>query len=167
MIPVKAILDASPIIAFFAEIREPRILLLVRQLGYSLLVPEAVLKLDVTKEPSKTGLAECITSGLMTALPAVNRADLQTFMVSHPSLGEGESEVILVASQFASRSEEVICVIDEGPARRVAKQMGLPVTGTIGILRMLQASELITTEDLARLKGKLKASGFRADASLL
>ena len=167
MIPVKAILDASPIIAFFAEMREPHLLLLLKQLGYDLLVPDAVFRLDITKEPSKTILARCVEDRSMSLLPPIEPAKLEAFTNAHPSLGEGESEVILAAVELLSRSEEIVCIIDESPARRVASQLGLPLKGTIGVLHSLRASGLVTDDDLLRLKNKLRASGFRADASLL
>lgn len=164
---LKAILDASPIIAFFAEMHEPEVLFLLRRLGYELLVPDAVSRYDITREPSKTILAQSVANGSMSLLPAVAPAELATFMQSHPSLGEGESEAILLTIEFLSHREDAVCIVDERAARRVAADFGLPVKGTLGVLRTLQDSGLIDREDLTRLKGRLQASGFRADASLL
>lgn len=164
---MKAVLDASPIIAFFAEMREPRILFLLRRLGYELAVPDAVSRCDITKEPSRTILAQSVASGSVSLLPPVDPATLAAFMNSHPSLGEGESEVILLAIDFLSHREEAVCVIDERAARRIATELGLPVKGTLGVLRTLQDAGLIWEEDLGRLKRRLRAAGFRADASLL
>ena len=164
---MKAILDASPIIAFFAEMCEPKILLLLRRLGYELLVPTAVSQHDIVREPSMTILAKSVVSGSISLLPPVAPEMLAAFMNSHPSLGEGESEVILHAVEYRSKGEEAVCIIDEKPARRIAAEIGLHVTGTLGVLRTLSESGMIGQEDLARLKRSLRASGFRADASLL
>lgn len=164
---MRAILDASPIIAFFAEMREPEILLRLRRLGYELLVPDAVSRYDITREPSKTILAQSVASGSISLLPPVDPVLLTAFMNSHPSLGKGESEVILLAIGFRSQGEAALCVIDEKAARRVATNLGLPVKGTLGVLRTLRDSGLLDQEELTRLKGRLLASGFRADASLL
>jgi len=164
---VKAILDASPVIAFFAEMREPEILYLLRDLGYELLVPDAVFRLDITREPSRTILAEGVAKGSIALLPPVDRTKLDAFMNRHPSLGAGESEVILAAIEFLSQGEHAVCVIDEKAARRVAEELGLPVRGTLGVLRILEDAGLIAQADLSRLKCRLRASGFRADASLL
>ena len=92
---------------------------------------------------------------------------LAAFMHSHPSLGEGESEVILLALDVRSQRKAAVCIIDERAARRIARDLDLPVKGTLGVLRRLQGSGLIGHEDLTRLRGRLRASGFRADASLL
>jgi len=99
---VKAILDASPIIAFFAEMCEPKILLLLRRLGYELLVPTAVSQHDIVREPSMTILAKSVVSGSISLLPPVAPEMLAAFMNSHPSLGEGESEVILDSTTLNS-----------------------------------------------------------------
>ncbi len=160
-------MDASPIIAFFAEMHEPEILLLLRQAGYELLVPNAVSRHDIIREPARTILAKCTASASIALLPPVVPEILATFMNSHPSLGEGESEVILHAIECLAKGEEVVCIIDETAARRVAVDLGLHVTGTLGVLRTLQNSGLIGQEDILRLKERLRASGFRADASLL
>lgn len=164
---MKAILDASPIIAFFSEMREPDILLRLRRIGYELLVPEAVFRQDIIQEPAKRILAESIANGSVTLLPSTAAATLEAFMNSHPSLGEGESEVILHAIESRSRGEAAVCAIDEKAARRIAADLGLVVKGTIGVLRTLRDHGLIEEQDLARLREKLRASGFRADASLL
>jgi len=141
--PVKAILDASPIIAFFAEMREPEILFLLQRVGYDLVVPIAVSRHDIVREPSRTILAKSVASGSVSLLPPVAPDMLATFMNSHPSLGEGESEVILHAVEYLSKGEEAVCIIDEKPARRVAADLGLHVKGTLGVLRTLQDSGLI------------------------
>ena len=164
---MKAILDASPIIAFFAEMREPDILFLLRRLEYELLVPFAVSHRDITREPSKTILARAAANGAVSLLPPVAPEKLAAFMHSHPSLGEGESEVILLALDVRSQRKAAVCIIDERAARRIARDLDLPVKGTLGVLRTLQGSGLIGHEDLTRLRGRLRASGFRADASLL
>ncbi len=164
---MKAILDASPIIAFFAEMREPEILFRTRALGYELLVPDAVYRKDITKEPSKAILEESVKDGSVSLLPPVEATNLEAFMRAHPSLGEGESEVILSASEFLAHRESVVCILDERPARRAAERLGLPVRGTLGVLRALEDSDLLGQEDVARLKRHLQAAGFRADASLL
>ena len=164
---MKAILDASPLIAFFAEMREPEILFLLRRVGYELFVPDAVSRCDITKEPAKAILVQSVASGSISLLPPVAPAILVAFTSAHPSLGEGESEVILLAIEFLSHRQEAVCVIDEKAARRIAEDLGLPVKGTLGVLRTLRDSGLIDQDDLARLRGRLLAAGFRADASLL
>lgn len=46
------------------------------------------------------------------------------------SLGDGESEAIGLALELRAR----LVLLDDLPARRLAESLGLPVTGTVGVL---------------------------------
>lgn len=164
---LKAILDASPIIAFFDELREPDILLLTRGLGYELLLPYHVWRFDILKDPAKTTLSNCIEDGEITTLPPLDPARLNRFMSLHPSLGAGESEVILNAVQIASIETDVLCILDDLPARHAAQQSDLHVTGTIGLIDALSKAGLIDSSKCDQLKTKLAGSRFRVDKRLL
>ncbi len=164
---MKAILDATPIIAFFDELRDPETLLLLRQLGYELLAPEYICQEEILSEPSAGRLRRCIELGQISTLPKFELTQLTRFMNTHPSFGIGESEVILHAVSFRLRGIGVLCVLDEKMARKVAAGLGLPIKGTIGIINLLAASQLITPEAEKVLKGRLLGSSFRMDKKLL
>ena len=167
MVQLKAILDASPIIAFFDELEMPDILLLTCRLGYELLVPFHVQRFDIVKEPSKTMLAKCIKDGVISTLPPLDPARVEDFMNAHPSLGAGESEVILHAIDLRTAEIDVVCVLDERTARRAANQLGLPLVGTIGLISALSKANLIDVFKAGQLKNRLEDSKFRIDRRLL
>ncbi len=161
---MKAVLDASPIIAFFDELASGETLLLVKSLGYDLVVPEAVCVEDIVKEPSKSALDRCLSEGSIVRLGPVKYARVEQFQLSHPGLGRGESEVLLAAVDILASEGSVLCVIDEGPARKMAARMGLPLTGTIGLVNRLAAAGLISPAERSLLLGRLQNSDFRAEA---
>lgn len=162
---MRAIVDASPIIAFFDELRSHHTLLLLRDLGYALCIPQAVRE-EITKEPAASLVAQCIADVKMTVLPALDSRRVRDFRLSHPALGTGESEVILSALE-ASSAVDVVCILDEGPARRVAQDLGLTVIGTIGVLNILRNANLITEAEDRRLRKRLHASSFRIGTDIL
>ncbi len=164
---MKAILDASPLIAFFDELEEPDVLLLSRKLGYELLVPNHVWLFDVSKDPAKALLSKCIESGDIATLPECEPAKVERFMNLHPSLGAGESEAILTAIQFKSAGFDTVCILDERPARHIAQQSGIPIMGTIGIINALMKAGLISGTQVSELKEKLAGSKFRVERRLL
>jgi len=164
---LKAVLDASPIIAFLDEIHEFGLLLLVRSCGYELIVPFRVWE-EVTLRPSSRAiLARCLVEGSLTRWEAVDEAAIRTFEDDHPSLGPGESEALLVAFDLRKAGFDVVCILDEKPARHIAETMDLPVKGTLGLLKMLRERDLITLAREASCRIALRGSSFRADESLL
>jgi len=158
---LKAVLDASPIIAFFDELRRPDVLLLTRRIGYELFVPHAVVEKDIVKEPGATGLQNCLADSSISRLPPIDREVLAKFLRAHPSLGDGESETIIHVKVFCETGERALCVLDEGPARRIARSLGLEMKGTIGIINELGRLGILDETGVESLKRNLRATTFR------
>jgi len=76
------------------------------------------------------------------------------------NLGKGESEVITLANEIKGT-----VVIDDAKARKVAENLGLEVTGTIGIL--LKAEKLKLIESAYAKAKELKDKGFYLSDELL
>ncbi|MEE9115530.1 MAG: hypothetical protein V3U09_01375 [Thermoplasmata archaeon] len=164
---MKAILDASTIIAFFDELQDAAKLLLLRGLDCELLVPDYVYREEILREPSIGVLNKCIHDGSISILSPVDSTYVEDFQRQHPALDRGESEVILNALIFQSSGEKVLCVLDEGPGRRVAKKLEIHTKGTLGVIAMLRKADLIDEVERNRLLDKLEASTFRVDKKLL
>lgn len=84
--------------------------------------------------------------------PLVNSLRLQ--------LGAGESEAIALASELNAAR----LVLDEKKARRVAKQLGLPVAGTVAVAIRAKQMGLITTA--REVLDEMKAVGFHMTDAL-
>lgn len=69
-------------------------------------------------------------------------------------LGTGEAEAIALAAEVPGS----LLVMDDGEGRRVARALGLPVTGTVGIL--LEAKARGWLPDIASLLDQLVAEGL-------
>ncbi len=67
MVRLKAILDASTIIAFFDELQDAAKLLLLRRLDCELLVPDYVYREEILREPSIGVLTKCIHDGSISS----------------------------------------------------------------------------------------------------
>ncbi len=71
--------------------------------------------------------------GYYTTLEKVPEEELWKLRLRFPGLGDGELEVIW----WGLKHGNGLCVLDDRKANRSAKNIGLRVTGTIGILRIL------------------------------
>jgi hypothetical protein len=80
--------------------------------------------------------------------------------VAAASLGPGESEVISLALEL--RPYRVI--LDDQPARGLAKRLGLPVIGLLGLLRAAKRQSVVT--EVRPILDALIVSGFRLSPDL-
>ena len=77
-----------------------------------------------------------------------------------PSLGPGEREAILLASQVKTR----LLILDDRPARRFASLLGLPVAGTLAII--MEAKTRGIEPAVAPLLNELIRQELRISAAL-
>jgi len=75
-------------------------------------------------------------------------------------LGPGESEAIALAAQHPG----ALVVLDDLRARRVARDMGLRLTGTVGVLLRAKREGLLTSVSSALARAE--SVGFRVSIAL-
>ena len=80
--------------------------------------------------------------------------------MSGPRLGLGEKQAIVLAL----RMEAELLLVDDRPARMVAKRNGIKLSGTLGVLKEMSASGLLDFSDAVVA---LKALGFRMTERLV
>jgi predicted nucleic acid-binding protein len=84
------------------------------------------------------------------------------FEAFHEHMGIGEASCLAMA-----REREYRLATDDKDARRLARQLGIPLTGTIGILAILVKQGLIALVDGDRLLQEMVAAGYRSPAATL
>lgn len=137
-----------------------RLVLLRRQFG-EILIPNAVLdELKVDEErPGSQAIREAISSGWIKT-QAVNNEPLAQLLKQ--TLDRGEAEAIALAIKL----EADWTLLDEREGRKVAKSLGLNVTGILGILlRAKQVGELESLHPV--INDLMNKAGFRIAPELL
>jgi hypothetical protein len=76
-------------------------------------------------------------------------------------LDQGEAEVLALADERSAR----LVIMDERKGRRYAKRLGLPLTGTVGVLLTAKVQGLIPA--LAPLVDQLLAAGLFLTSDLV
>ena len=127
---------------------------LLPQLFTAVVLPAAVLaELQHPRTPPRV-------ASWARELPPWVRVISPEVPVGDVGLGRGEAEAIAVATQIAADT----VLIDERKATVVARQRGLLVTGTLGVLALAAESKLV---DLEASIGRLLDTNFRASPALI
>lgn len=134
--------------------------LLHQQFG-KILIPNLVLEeLKVSEDrPGSQAIREAISAGWIQIREVSNQPLTQLLQ---QTLDKGESEAIALAVELKADWT----LIDEREGRKVAKSLGLKVTGILGILlRAQQAGELESLQPV--IDNLISKAGFRIAPELL
>ncbi len=140
--------DSTPLVAL-ARIGRFHLL---RELFNKIDIPPAVYDEVVNAGKGRPGATEVENADWIIRRPQVKNSDLVAFL--RISLDAGEAEVIALAKEI--RADLVL--LDDSDARHIARSVGIPFTGTIGILlRYYQGRP----SDFKDALDELLAQGFR------
>jgi predicted nucleic acid-binding protein len=92
-------------------------------------------------------------------LTSVEQVQFETF---HEYLGEGEASCLAVARERGYR-----LATDDKDARRLARELGISLTGTIGILAILVKQSEISLDEGDCLLQKMVTAGYRSPSVTL
>jgi predicted nucleic acid-binding protein len=155
---VKAVFDSGPVI----HLSWIGHLFLLPTLFKDLLIPPAVHGELLAPSDGIRGVAEIrrmIEQGIFhVQQPLISVA---AFHSMASSLGAGETAAIYLAEEVGAD----VFVFDDAAARAVAKRRGLPITGTVGILRIARDDGLI--QAVLPLALELRRLGQYLDDALL
>ena len=146
--------DATPIITL-AKIDKLDIL---GRFYHEVLLPNAVFD-EVCGNQAFAAEASAIQKCEFIRLKAVNRIQSVKILMAS-GLGLGESEAIVLADTLS----DTLLLIDERQGRQIAQNMGIRITGTLGIL--LQAKKLGLIENIKPLLDKLITENIRISEPL-
>lgn len=150
------VMDTSSVIAFVEEAQRPDLFVELARRFKGVEVPDTAF--DELEDPDSRGGVERIDE--VSVFEAGGLELYQDMFDRYPQLGPGELGVIARGVALAWGGPQYTCVLDDGAARRVAEERGLELTGTIGLLILLEESDLVTRDEHVAIIARLKAAGF-------
>jgi uncharacterized protein len=129
---------------------------LLRDLYLRVAIPPAVWE-ETLRGGTRAGVVELRRAVWIDTVPLQDpgRADLLS------DLDRGEAEVLALAQE----SRAGLVIIDERLARRHAKRLGIPLTGTVGVL--LRAKDRGLISEVKPLVEQIQRGGIRLGKSLV
>lgn len=134
---------------------------ILKHLYGKVLIPNAVY-MELTANEKFVAEASRVMDSDFLEVEKVDNEVAVTILQEVSGLDAGESEAIVMAN---NRKADLL-VMDEHKGRGVAKKMGLPITGTIGLLLKAFDEGMLTAEDIEECIKKLKETNVRISEGL-
>jgi len=134
---------------------------ILKHLYGKVLIPNAVY-IELTGNEKFVAEASQVMDSDFLEVEEVDNEVAVTILQEVSGLDAGESEAIVMAN---SRKADLL-VMDEHKGRSVAKKMGLPITGTIGLLLKAFDEGMFTAGDIEECIEKLKETNVRISEGL-
>jgi len=149
--------DTTPIISLM-KIEQ---LDLLEQLFENVKIPIGVYEELITNPLYQEEVEQIKRSSFIEVVSVKDRKSVTIFRKA-TGLDKGESEAIVLTDEIHADS----LLMDERKGRQVARQMGIAITGTLGVLLSAYEEELLTAETVVECLDKMKNSGRYISDSL-
>jgi predicted nucleic acid-binding protein len=159
------ILDASVLIAFYSknELNDPQLLHELAHNGCTLVIPIAVYEeIKNGRKQTIELLSKALENNVITINKDITIEETKAFGRLHPSLHNGEIQVLLLGLKNKATETDYFCSIDDGAGRRVADKLGVVTKGTKGLIKLLSEKHVIDAEKTESLLYRLNHCNFRA-----
>ena len=142
--------DTTPIISLLKAER----LDLLSELFGEILIPEAVLR-ELTTNKDYQDEAQIVKTSRYIRVVTVDDKEYVAMIQEIAGLDEGESEAIA----YANRNNVDYILIDEVKARETARNLKIPVMGSVGVLIRANKKGILSRRDVEDALNKIKQSG--------
>ena len=150
--------DSTPLITLMKAGR----LDILKSLFGDVLLPEAVFK-EVTSNNTFRNEAYLIRCSDYIKVVKVTNFDRVAFLQRATGLDRGESEAIV----YADEAKADLLLMDEAAGRKVAQNMKLPMTGSVGILIRAYQSGLLSADEIDSAFDRIRESNRHISDKLI
>ena len=152
------IADSSPLIAFALLDLLPEI----TSIGKRVMLPETVLQ-ECTKNlalPGAQAIKNAVSNKILHSVPDIDLTKTPEWFSISQLIDPGEAQAIALAQTLRG-----LLLIDDKAGRRCAKHLGIPLTGSLGVLIKLKQTRHIKA--LKPLLKTLDDHGYRYSGELV
>jgi predicted nucleic acid-binding protein len=160
------ILDSSVIILFLNDIDGKEYFTLLSQNNCHLHIPTSVYN-EILDNGQIIELNSLISQNVITKMVSNDPKEELALKRRFPGLGDGEINVLCWGIKLKDLGTQYYCVIDEKLGRKAAQKLELPLTGSIGLIKILKDRKLLIKEQIINIIEDIKASPFRVDEAVL
>lgn len=160
------ILDSSVIILYLNDIDGRQYFTLLSQNNCPLHVPTSVYD-EILDNDQISKLDSLISQNVISKMASNDPKSEKALKTRFPNLGNGEINVLHWGLKLKDSDVQYYCVIDEKIGRRAAQKLQLPLTGSIGLLKILKDKKLLSNEQLKSIVADIKKSPFRVNDEVL
>ena len=155
------ILDATIIIAIFNEINCPDLIDKILELGHELIIPSHVMKKELLNKSMLKVIEKFVKQEKIQILKKNSIEEIRKFQKKHQVLGLGECDVMLSYQKLNCDGNNVYCILDDRKARTKASNLNIKFIGLIGLLRLMEDRNIMTSDEIQDITTRLKNSSFR------
>lgn len=135
------------------EIQISRAIKTLSDLGYR---PELPLSVYGEIKQQFREVMKLIEDGDITVLDEVYAEIFLKLKNRYPQLGNGELDVLAHGLHNEKNDDgEYYCIIDDGLSRKVAKEVGIKFTGTVGLLNFMCKKNCFSKDEIDDINKKL------------
>jgi predicted nucleic acid-binding protein len=160
------ILDTSVVILFLNDIDGKQYFALLSKNNHYLHIPVSVYD-EILDNSQIHEVDSLISQNIISKMVANDPSEEIALKSRFPGLGNGEINVLCCGLKLKNSHSQFFCVIDEKLGRSAAQKLELPLTGSIGLLKILKDNKLLNIEQLKSIVEDIKKSPFRVNEVVL
>ncbi len=156
----KVVIDTGPLLAF----AKAGIVDVLKNLFKQLIITEEVyIEVLSKKSPENDSIKEHI--GRFIEVRKLNQIDDKKIKEAVQILDDGEKSSILLSHDLIEDKNKVLLIIDEKSGRKAAGKLGIPVVGTVWLLKHLEKGGWI--DDAVKISREMRKKGYYLSDALI
>lgn len=151
-------MDTSTLIGIIDELGQPDLIDSILKLGHTLAVPGHV-KSELRSRESREWVERMASQGKIRIFAGSTAAEVRQLKKDFRGLDIGECDTLLLYKRVSPHVRSY-CILDEKRARSVARKLGIPFTGLLGLLVLLKQRGIVGEREAGKIVEDLRDSGF-------